>query len=397
MIDTRPGVLIVDDRPDNLLALEAVLAPLDARIVRAGSGEEALRYLLSEECAVILLDVQMPGMDGFETARMIKGRPRTRAVPIIFLTAIDRDMEHHLAGYASGAVDYLAKPFLPEVLRAKVSVFVELYRGAKLIEAQNELLAQRLAELDRTRAALAREAQQLERSNAALERFAFIVAHEIREPVLILSGLRELLAGPPDGRTVGLVPSEASEVVSRMGAELVSMTVLLDRLLAYSSVSSGELNLRSLALEEILAHAENELSAQIGEANAIVSHDPLPSVTGDEWQLEQVFVHLIANAVKYKGTTNPHVHVGLTRQNDDWVFSVADNGIGIPPSELPRLFTVFSRPAPQPAGHGPGLGLAIVRRAVEHHGGHVWAQSTPGRGTTVSFSLPVGTTEGASV
>src|SRR5687767_9010626 len=167
MDDLRaPGrVLMVDDRADNLLALEAVLDTLDAELVRAGSGDEALRALLSGDFAVIILDVQMPGMDGFETARLIKAREKTRNVPIIFLTAISGEAEHHLQGYRSGAVDYVYKPFSPEALRAKVAIFLELWRQGNLLDRQRADLADQLREVERLNG-------ELERSNAALERLA---------------------------------------------------------------------------------------------------------------------------------------------------------------------------------------------------------------------------------
>ena len=188
-----PRVLLVDDRPDNLLALRAVLEPLAVDLVEAGSGEEALRHLLAGEFALIVLDVQMPVLDGFETARLIRGRERTRYVPIIFLTAISGEPEHYLRGYQSGAVDYVYKPFEPEILRAKVSVFVELWARGATIEAQRQELAGKLAELDEAHAVLAAQAVELERSNAALERFAEVVSVELREPLHTGAGLLDLL------------------------------------------------------------------------------------------------------------------------------------------------------------------------------------------------------------
>jgi hypothetical protein len=383
MTDERPPVLIVDDRPDNLLALEGLLEPLGVHLVRAGSGEEALRYLLQHDCAVILLDVQMPGMDGLETARLIKGRERTRSVPIIFLTAIDGDVDHYLAGYGTGAVDYLTKPFVPEILRAKVAVFAELYAGAKLIEAQRQLLAQRLDERDRARAALAHQAAELERSNAELERFALLVSHDLREPILVLRGLTDLLA------TSDLSPDEAAETAQRLGAGFDAMRVVLDRLLDYSRVSGDAHEPVLTPLEDVLAAARAELEPELDGVEAAVTHDPLPVVRGDPWELERVFTHLLDNAVRFRGRSEPRIHVGLARRDDEWVITVQDNGVGIPEADIPRLFSVFLPLHPREEGGGSGLGLAIVRRAVSRHGGRVWAESVPGQGTAVSFTLPV--------
>jgi len=171
-----PKVLLVDDRPDNLLALEAVLEPLDLDLVLAESGAEALGALLDDEFAVVVLDVQMPDLDGFETARLIKGRERTRLLPIIFLTAISHEPHHHIAGYKVGAVDYIKKPFDADILRAKVMVFAELWRRGQLIDAQRAALVGQVNDIERLNA-------QLERSNAVLDSFASRAAEDLLEPL----------------------------------------------------------------------------------------------------------------------------------------------------------------------------------------------------------------------
>ena len=379
------AVLIVDDRPENLLALEAVLQPLDLRLTKAASGHDALRALLTEDFAVILLDVQMPELDGFETARLIKGREKNRDVPIIFLTAISREPEHQLRGYDSGAVDYLAKPFEPEVLRSKVSVFVDLHRKSRLIEAQNRLLAERLEERDRAQEALARQAVELERSNAELERFAYAASHDLQEPLQVLGGLLELLAdGAPDG--AGCDPDG---VLPRARAGVARMSGLVEQLLAYATVSAGTMSRRPVDLGQALARAEKDLAGRIQDLDAVVTADPLPTVVGDEWQLGRVFCHLVANALEYRSDGRPRVHVGLSRRGPEWVVSVTDNGIGMAADDLARAFTMFARLHPREQHPGHGLGLATCRRVIERHGGAIWGDSLPGQGTTISFSLPV--------
>ena len=379
----RPQVLIVDDRPDNLLALEAVLDPVDVDVVRANSGAEALRELLTREFAVILLDVQMPGLDGFETARHIKARDKTRQIPIIFLTAIDRGVDQQLRGYDVGAVDYQAKPFEPEMLRSKVSVFVELHRQAKLIAKQNRMLEERLQERDRAQAALSKQATELQRSNAELERFAFAASHDLREPLQVVAGLVELL-GERYGPTLDDV---GRRILDRARAGTTQMATLIDELLVYARVSTSALELRPLALEDVLAGAIEELAPAIAAAEATITNDPLPEVLGDEWQLRHLFVQLLDNAVKFR-RGSPEIHAGVARQQGDWVMSVSDNGIGIDEADLPRVFGLFGRLHPTEDYDGQGVGLAICRRIVERHGGSIWAQSVPGRGTSVMFSLP---------
>ena len=232
-----PCLLLVDDRPENLLALEAVLEPLGHRLVRAGSGEEALRHLLTDDVAVIVLDVQMPGLDGFETAAAIKGRERTRDIPIIFLTALSREPEHRLLGYATGAVDYIFKPVEPDLLRAKVAVFVELHLTARRLKEQSELLAWRTAEL--------------ERSNADLEQFTYIASHDLQEPLRVITGYLELLA---DELGDGL-SDQARGWVEKATASAGRMEALVADLLIYARTGAGTFAPEPVDLDDALSTA----------------------------------------------------------------------------------------------------------------------------------------------
>jgi hypothetical protein len=378
-------VLIVDDRPDNLLALEAVLEPLDLEVIRANSGMEALRHLLTEDVAVILLDVQMPELDGYETARLIKSRVRTQNIPIIFLTARDKAIEHELDAYGTGAVDYLSKPFAPEVLRTKVQVFVDLYRQARTIDEQRALLERRLEERDIAQAALEAQTAELQRSNAELERFAFVASHDLREPLHVTSGFLDLFCArylSPD--------SEGAELLQRAVAGIQGMAGLVDDLLSYARASTGELHVRALDLDDLFAEIRAEVAGTISSLDATLTADPLPVVNGDRWQLGRMLGHLIDNALRYhRPGVPPIVHVGVSRREGDWVVSVRDNGIGVDPAELPRLFTILGRVHADEDPGGTGVGLALCRRVVERHGGTIWMDSVPGRGSTVSFTLPV--------
>ena len=378
-VPSRAAVLVVDDTPDNLLAVEALLAPLDVDVVRAASGREALRCLLTQDIALILLDVQMPELDGFETARLIKARARTANIPIIFLTALSREVEHQLRGYETGAVDYLAKPFDPKVLLSKVAVFASLYRQAKTIEAQRQLLERRLEERDRAEAALRTQAVELERSNTELERFAFLASHDLREPLQVASGFLELARSDVgDG-----------EILERAQASITGMLELIEELLSYAQATMGDQHLESVDLSAVFEEVKAELSSRIEASGAIITADPMPTVFGDRRQLSRVLVHLIDNAIKFRRDHGVEVHLGLSRREEHWVISVRDDGIGIAPADIPRLFTIFGRLHARDVHEGSGVGLALARRVVERHGGEIWIESLPGRGTTVSFTLPV--------
>jgi signal transduction histidine kinase len=383
-----PRVLLVDDRPDNLLALRAVLEPLGLDLVEAASGEEALRHLLAGEFAIIILDVQMPVLDGFETARLIRGRERTRYVPIIFLTAISGEPEHYQRGYESGAVDYVYKPFEPEILRAKVSVFSELWTRGATIEAQREQLAGRLAELDEAHAGLAAQAVELERSNAALERFAEVVGVELREPLHTVAGLLDLL----DDRHAGALSDEGRTLLARALAGTDRARSIVGSLLDYARASTGELQRDRLPLAEVLAEAEADTGPQLAEAKAEVVADGLPLVAGDRRQLVELLTQLLDNAVRYRGVAPPVVTVAAETVQGGVRVTVADNGPGVPETDLPRLFTAFARPVPAAttSGRGAGLGLALCRRIVERHGGMIWAERGADGGLVVCFELPEG-------
>jgi signal transduction histidine kinase len=384
-----PRVLLVDDRSDNLLALRAVLEPLGLDLVEAASGEEALRHLLAGEFALIILDVQMPVLDGFETARLIRGRERTRYVPIIFLTAISGEPEHYQRGYESGAVDYVYKPFEPEILRAKVSVFAELWTRGATIESQREELAGRLAELDAAHAGLAAQAVELERSNAALERFAEVVGVELREPLHTVAGLLDLL----DDRHAGALSDEGRTLLARAIAGTDRARSIVGSLLDYARASTGELQRDLFPLAEALAEAEAETGPQLAEAKAEVVADGLPLVSGDRVQLVELLTQLLDNAVRFRGAATPVVTVSAEAVAGGVRVTLADNGPGVAETDLPRLFTAFARPTP-PAGaangRGAGLGLALCRRIVERHGGMIWAERGAHGGLAVRFELPEG-------
>jgi signal transduction histidine kinase len=320
---------------------------------------------------------------------LIRGRERTRYVPIIFLTAISGEPEHYLRGYQSGAVDYVYKPFEPEILRAKVSVFVELWTRGATIEAQRQELAGRLAEIDRAHAGLAAQAVELERSNAALERFAEVAGVELQEPLHTIAGLLDLL----DDRHAGALSDEGRTLLARAVAGTDRARLIVGSLLDYARASTGELQRSRFPLAEVLAEAEAEVGAQLAEAKADVVGDGLPLVTGDRGQLVELLAELLDNAVRFRGPASPVVTVSAEAVGGGVRVTVADNGPGVVETDLPRLFTAFARPAPAAEvtnGRGAGLGMALCRRIVERHGGMIWAERGADGGLVVRFELPEG-------
>lgn len=365
---TDPALLLVDDRPENLLALEAVLEPLGHRMVQVRSGEEALRQLLLDEIAVIILDVQMPGLDGFETAAAIKGRERTSDIPIIFLTALSREPEHRLLGYATGAVDYVFKPVDPDLLRAKVAVFVELHLAQRRLKEQAEELAWRSAEL--------------ERSNAELEQFSYIASHDLQEPLRVITGYLELLAEDL-GEGLG---SQARRWIEQATATASRMEALVADLLQFARSGAGTYEPVPVDLDEALSSALADLYRLA--AGATIRCDELGWAMAAPIEARLVFQNLLSNALRHaRPDVAPEISVTAER-SPEWVtVSVVDNGPGVPESDLRRVFGMFERIEGQPSP-GSGLGLALCRRLVERAGGRIWMERNRGPGVTVSFTLP---------
>jgi signal transduction histidine kinase len=395
------NILLVDDKVENLVALEAVLDGLGQHLVKAQSGKEALRACLEHDFAAILLDVKMPDMDGFETAAMIRERQRSCDTPIIFLTALKSE-EHLFRGYYMGAVDYLYKPIVPEVLRSKVAVFVDLSRKNRLLKKHSDAMEQKNAELERQILERARVEEDVRRLNAELERrvaertrelsrsndelrqFAYVASHDLQEPLRTVASYAQLLAK----RYRGKLDIDADEFIRYMVEGVTRMHNLLNDMLAYSRVTESKDKVLAPAnLEAVLNSAVMNLEASIAETQAEVTHEALPNIVGDEIQLTQVLQNLIGNAIKYRGADPPRIHISAARENDEWTVSVVDNGIGIDPQYAERIFGIFKRLHGRELP-GTGMGLAICKRIIERHGGRIWVDSQAGNGSTFRFTLP---------
>jgi signal transduction histidine kinase len=377
--DDRPKILLVDDRADKLLALEVALASLGQNLVSARSGAEALRLLLQHDFAVIILDVSMPTMDGFETAELIRERKRSELTPIIFVSAVDCSDSHLTRGYSLGAVDYIPAPIVPEILRAKVSFFVELYKKTEQLKQQAEIEAQLI------RAEAARK--QAEEANRAKDRFLAMLSHELRTPLTPI--LISSLALSKDRKVPGRVRKELQNIARNVQLE----ARLIDDLLDISRITQGKL---SLALENVdidaLLESALGICAKDISAKSLVLHRELEAtrsrLCGDPGRLQQVFWNLIKNAIKF---TPPNGEMTLRSSNSapGWLrVEVIDTGLGITPEALPKVFDAFEQANPS-GFEGLGLGLTISKAIVELHRGRISAFS-PGanKGATFVVELP---------
>jgi len=518
---SRVKILLVDDSPENLVSLEAVLAVLDEELVLARSGTEALRHLLTNDFAAILLDVKMPDLDGFETAELIRTRLRSRQTPILFLTGYKNE-EQLFRGYDLGAVDFLFKPIVPEVLRSKVSVFVELSRNADLLREQAkaleqqtkiltkaelrfrslleaapdamvicradgiialvnsrteslfllkraELLGQNIRQLlpewcheethfkvddldpsevnvlladgeflasradgttfpaevsvsllrseegplitssirdisERRKAELARQAaeaqirelnahleervlertEDLLRSNDELAQFAYVASHDLQEPLRTVSIYSQLLAK----RYSGQLGPDANEFIAYITESASRMENLIRDLLDFSKLDSrGSDHFVKTSCDSALDDALGDLHVRIQETGAVITRDPLPSVFGDSVQLSRLFQNLIMNSINYRSAATPTIDISCARQEDHWVISVRDNGIGLEPEYADKIFGIFRRLHTRSERSGNGMGLAICKKIATRHGGRIWVESKLGEGATFRFTV----------
>lgn len=397
----RVNILMVDDQPSRLLSYESILKDLGQSLISARSGEEALQRLLEDDFAVILLDVSMPGMDGFETAAMIHDHPRFESIPIIFVTGVHDSEFDALKGYRLGAVDYVSIPIVPEILRSKVSVLVELYVQRRELQRLNRSLAEANATLQAEKAReLERVNGTLEQANAALrdadrhkDEFIAILAHELRNPLAPIRAAVDVMS---------LMPLEhsqlrwAREVIDRQTTHL---SRLVDDLLDVSRISRGtiKLNKEPLTLRTILDRsveaAQPIISAHHHELQIECLSDAA-TVEGDPTRLVQILSNLLNNAAKYMQASGT-ILLRASVDDEHAVFAVKDSGIGLTSEALPKLFNLFSR-VHEDEGHLPsglGIGLALVRQLVELHGGTVNATSPgPNRGSEFTVRLPLSST-----
>jgi len=493
MTKKKANVLIVDDKHENLFALEKVLGKLEVNITKANSGNEALIAILNTNFAIILLDVQMPGMDGYEVLEIMRTKKSARHIPVIFLTAVYSDDEHKFKGYKSGAVDFIYKPFNEEILLSKVKFFLDLY--GKKIELEDEITKRKKIEeklrqqsqiidqihdavistsltgeitgwnkgaermfgytrqnavgkhisiiypdknaasgqylqdgvldilrekgfhnlevkrcrnngicfyvhlslslikdhdgntkgvigysIDITKRKLVEAA--LENSNAALEQFAHDAAHDLQEPLRMVTSYLTLL----ERRYKPIFDSDGQDFIMYAVDGAKRMKLLINDLLAYSKLDATNNTFTEVDCEKALKDAVSNLMVAIRESGAVITHDKLPTITGNKSQLSQLFQNIISNSIKFNKST-PSIHISAKRDKDIWSFSMRDNGIGMEQEDAKCIFTIFKRLHSKREYTGSGIGLAICQKTVQRHGGEIWVESETGKGSTFYFTI----------
>lgn len=392
--DERVNILLVDDQPGKLLSYEAILADLGENLIKASSGREALEHLLKTDITIVLIDVSMPELDGFELAEMIREHPRCKETAIIFVSAVHLTDTDRVKGYQTGAVDYVSVPIVPELLRAKVRVFAELYRRRREIEALARRLEDRVAErTSELEAAILRQtelAEQLRIADRRKDEFLALLAHELRNPLAPLRNGVNIL---------NLRESLEPDIAWCRGVferQVTQLTRLVDDLLDVSRISLGKIKLQNETLElATIVNEALETSRPVIDAHhhslLVIMPDKPIRLLGDRTRLTQVIANLLNNAAKYQ---NEGGSIELRVEPDPYqvTISVKDEGIGIQPALLTDIFELFAQGerSPDRARDGLGIGLSLVRTVVGLHQGTVTAASDGiGYGSTFTVQLPI--------
>lgn len=409
----HPKILLVDDREDNLLAIETIFEPDGYRFVKANSGRQALKILLREfDFALILMDVKMPNLNGFETASLIYERDKLKHIPIIFITANNFGDENLYRGYQAGAIDYIYKPIKPEVLRAKVSVLIDLYRKNRQLLAQEQRLVainkslemevkerksseEKVKHLNRQ---LLENIASLEQANKDLDRFAFMASHDLQEPLRKIRMFSDRLAlkynemMDEDGRTN----------IQRIHKAAERMQNLITDILTFSKISVDTPSFvncdMNALIDEVLVDLDEELKAKNGK----IQIDKLPTLSVNPSLIKPLFHNLIGNALKYsKKDTSPVVMItseisaqlnGKSSQAASLKYCrifIQDNGIGFDQKYAEEIFGMFKRLHHNSEFQGTGIGLALCKKIVEQHKGYISARSKINEGSTFIISLPL--------
>lgn len=379
-MDSRPKILIVDDKVENLVALKTVLKDLDLDLIEATNGNDALKATLNHNFALALLDIQMPEMDGYELASILREEEKTARLPFIFISAVYTDNLNVFKGYETGAFSFITKPFQPEILINKVKFFIEKHQQEIALYELNRNLErrvqQRTEELEST-------LNIIKRKNEELEQFAYIASHDLQEPLRTTSSYVNLLNKEIRDKLEGRALIYLDHIILSTDR----MRALITGLLEYSRIGKEkqkELTDCNLLIADLLA----DLDTVIKESGASIRVHPLPVFEIYPTELRQLFQNLITNALKFRRKElRPEIEIYVNEENNHWRFSVQDNGIGIEPEFHHKIFIIFQRLHSKKEFEGNGIGLAHCKKIAELHDGNLWVESRPNEGSTFHITV----------
>jgi light-regulated signal transduction histidine kinase (bacteriophytochrome) len=369
MSSTKGEILIVDDQPNNLRLLSTLLSTQGYSVRKAINGQMALLSVLTAIPDLILLDIRMPDMDGYEVCLELKSNPNTQHIPIIFISALDEVLDK-VKAFSIGAVDYITKPFQSAEVLARV---------------ENQLNIQRLQkELSQRNGELESLNQDLLRSNRELEQFSYMVSHDLQQPLQSVTGFVRLI----NFKYQDSLPRDVQEYLKRIENAGNRMQKLIQALLDYARIDQEELSFKAVDCNQVLKQVQENLFQAINERGVELVYQNLPKIIGNEFLLIQLFQNLLSNGIKFIAPeTKPRLQILAHPSENYWIFEVKDNGIGIKQENLEQIFDAFRRLHSNVEYSGNGIGLATCKKIVALHGGKIWVESIFGQGTTFYFTL----------
>jgi len=382
----KTNVLLVDDVPENLIALEAILRKLELNIFKATSGRDALRCLLENDFAMILLDIHMPGMDGLETAKLIRLRESSQNTPIIFISAYETGDMEVLKAYSVGGIDFLLKPIIPEILLYKVEVLVNLFNHNRTLAAHMKQLEETNLELARQLETIQQLNSQLTNANEQLEAFVYSTTHDLRAPLRIIQNFTNIVLDKY-GRSV---EPTGRDYLKRITDKTQSMSHLIDDLLSLAYASNSEMSRQEVNLSQIVQSIMDELMSLSPERQVKLNIQPNLIAHADKDLIKIVLNNLLGNAWKFTSQSSiTAIEFLMIEHQKQKVFSVRDNGVGFDMEQGEKLFKPFQRLHNKNDFEGTGIGLTIVRRIIDRHGGSIWFEAAVNYGAAFYFTLSI--------
>ncbi len=367
-------ILIVDDKHENIIALKRILDKHQFEVDSALSGEEALKKVLKNNYDLVLLDVQMPGLDGFEVAESISGYSKTKDIPIIFLSAVNVNKQFISKGYASGGRDYMVKPFDPDVLILKIKTYIKLYEQTTALQNMQQVLVEEIE-----------FRKQAERTK---DEFITMASHELKTPLTSIKGYMQMVERSFDRD----LKEDAKKYLDRTRQQLEKLNILIDDLLDTSKITSGKLDFRNdiYDADPIIDNAVDIIRQTYPSHTIIKTGLANAKIYGDQLRIEQVILNYLTNAIKYSPNSS-EILFDVSRLSDDEILiNITDSGIGIPKDKQADLFTKFYRVEESSNRfQGLGMGLYICAEIIKRHHGRYGVDSEPGRGSSFYFTLPV--------